>query len=143
MLSTPDIENLGKNVAGQKPAITLEKLQEICNGKEVLEICLRCFIEDSLRYTETICQFRQLAQIADKTKDEATYFVEVDAIRRGVHDSLVNSLCVLSRQLGIFKKDNSWIEKVPDRSSKGRLALITAFAFITRNPKQQTIIPHG
>lgn len=136
MLSAPDVMNLGRNVAGQKPVITLEKLEEACKGNEILEICLRSFIDDALRYTETICQFRQIAQIADKTKEEATCFVEIDAIRRNVHESLVNSIFVLSRQLGKFGKDNSWIDRLPDRSSKGRLALIIAFSYITNNPQQ-------
>lgn len=140
MLSAPDIEHLGGCVSGYQPLITLEKLEEECSGNPELKAFLDDFIEYCLRYTETVCQFRQI--VKKKEQDAATSMNEIDALRHNVHNALISSAHVLSRQMKQYEKDDRWYPKVPDRCALGRLALILAFSYIKKHHELQLTTPN-
>jgi uncharacterized protein DUF3232 len=124
-----DLSELDESIRNAKPAITYAALKAICEGDEILGLCLEDFLDHALRYTETVCKFQQIV-IKYGGSNEDGMLVEIDRIRKTIHDSLISSTQILSRTMGKRGKDNSWFDQLPNRAAIGRFALIESFEFL-------------
>jgi hypothetical protein len=112
----------------KNPFITLEGLEALCEGDEILSCCLKSMAINSLRYAETVCRFEQvvaLGQISNENGDRE----EIERIRSTVHDTTITSVMILIRTLRRAGKDTQWFSNVSvgGRAGYGKFALLIAF----------------
>lgn len=126
-----DLKVLGRSVKNSKPAITYLALKALCEGDEALGLCFDDFLDYALRYTESICRFKQI-MIKYGGSNQDGVLAEIDRIRGTVHDALVSSTQILSRTMGKRGKDNAWYDHISmSRAAIGRFALVISFEFLT------------
>jgi hypothetical protein len=109
------------------PFITLKDLEVLCKGDEDLEYFLRETTVMCLRYTETLCRFKQIV-IRGQQSNEDGFRKEIEAIRTTIHDSTITSINVLSRLMKKTDRNNDWIKNVSvDRTKYAKFAMCIAF----------------
>ena len=108
--------------AVKEPPVTVNELELMCKGNEELEEALGSMLDYCYRYTITVAQFKRIALESEGTMTEA--LVEIDGLRRNVHNSTIDAINIFSRLLAQNKKDNTWMEEVVgDRTRYTRFAL--------------------
>ena len=125
----PDVPAKAQERRGiTNPFISLQSLEALCLGNETLEFCLREVVLISLRYTETVCRFEQIV-LRGQASNEDDSRKEIETLRTAVHDSCIDSINVLSRNLKKAGKDNSWMKQViaGNRPAYAKFAILTAF----------------
>ena len=114
-----------------KVPVTLEELEALCVGDEILEELLEDVLDQCLKYTKTIIDFNKIIAESDGDREGAETLARIDAVRKGTHDSTIDIINAFSRMLGKKSKDNSWMEKIIDnRSAYMRFAIALTLARI-------------
>lgn len=111
------------------PYISLQSLESLCQGNETLTECLNTMVIYSLRYAETVCRFKRIVDRGQVSNEDGTR-AEIEHVRSTVHDANIAAINILSRNLKIQGKDNSWISKVSAAGRAvgyGKFALLIAF----------------
>ena len=111
------------------PYASLVQLETLCQGDEVLESCLDDVISYSLRYAETVCRFEQIVLGEGQVANEDGQREEIELVRSTIHDSTIDAINILSRNLKRSGKENSWITKLTNggRAAYGKFAVLIAF----------------
>ncbi len=112
----------------KNPFITLESLEELCQGDETLSECLNTMVVDSLRYAETVCRFQEIVMKGQESNMDNTRS-EIERVRTTIHDAAMDSVNIFSRTLKRAGKGNEWISKLVagGRSAYGKFLLFIAF----------------
>ena len=124
----PDVTAKAQSKSGfNNPYITLQGLETLCQG-ETLQFCLHEVVMMSLRYAETVCRFEQVVRRGQQSNEDGMR-EEIERLRSAVHDSTIDSINVLSRNLKIANKSNEWIAKLTagGRAAYGKFAILIAF----------------
>ncbi|MEI8249430.1 MAG: hypothetical protein WCG07_02970 [Candidatus Taylorbacteria bacterium] len=134
-LPPPVIEKAHNTPEIRNSYVTLADLEALCVGNEILESCLREAVSYSLRYAETVCRFEQIVLGQGQTANEDGQREEIERIRSTIHDSTIDAINVLSRNLKKAGKENGWISKLTTggRAAYGKLAILLAFEAVLTN----------
>lgn len=90
-----------------KPVITIEKLTELCENDEILEKLLNDVIESFFAYTETVCEYEIIMQKNAAEGNQLEELEQWEDIRSRTHNTLIDNVNILSRNLKSKGKDNS------------------------------------
>jgi hypothetical protein len=139
-ISVDVVEEAEKRAETSNPFISLSDLESICEGDEALEYFFREVVSYSLKYTETVCRFKQI-RLKGQQSNESGEREEIERIRSTIHDSTIDAINALSRGLKKAGKDNQWISKIAqsNRAGYGKAAILWAFEF-ARNSKPKNEI---
>ena len=139
-ITTEDIKKVAPDVtitqaqemAGFKnPFISFESLQTLCQWDETLDGCLREVVFNSLRYTETVCLFKQIVARGQKSNEDDSR-AEIERTRSTIHDVTISSIDILVRCLRMVGKDVTWASglRIRGRAAYGKFALLLAFELV-------------
>lgn len=131
-----------KRVGVISPFISLKDLGSLCEGNEVLEVCLQDLVTLSLRYTETVCRFGQIVS-KGQTSNEDGGREEIERLRSNTHNATISSIDILSRNLKNAGRDTKWMSvvKVNGRASYGKFAIFIAFEAV-REAREKDMEKH-
>lgn len=124
--------------AEMEPAVREEYLYELCEGDESLENLFEEMIEYFYRYTRDVCEQESL--IKKNIPENIEEIRSRDKDRTILHNAMIDSVKIFSRNLGVKGKDNSWIDGIDKggRAGYAKLALLTTFLDILKpNPNEQ------
>lgn len=119
-----------------EPAISPEKLQELCEGDSVLERCLEGMFTYVNRYAHDVYSMMieqmELSEKRENGEDSPEDFQalkETDERRHHLHNALMDSINLLSRELAKREKDNEWMRDFAHEGRAGyaRFALLTFY----------------
>jgi hypothetical protein len=118
------------------PFISFKSLETLCQGDETLDGCLREVVFDSLRYTETICLFKQIVARGQQSNEDDTR-KQIEHTRSTIHDATIVSINILIRSLRAAGKDTTWATKMrqADRAGYAKFAILIAFEFVLKERK--------
>lgn len=122
-----------------RPEKTEDQMRELCEGDETLEALLDEMIEYMHRYTVDVCEWNKMDRMVGTKDYDPREFVKLDTQRTILHDAMIDSVRIFSRNLAKAGKDNSWVESI---DSKGRVgyaafALKCTYAEIIRRHHQE------
>ena len=122
----------------QNPYIPLRDLESLCSGDEILMECLRDVVSYALRYTETVCRFKQIV-LGGQHNNESGERKEIEKLRTGTHDAAIDSVNALSRTLKKLNLDISWMRRVTaeERAGYGKFLVILAFEVVLQSQPQE------
>jgi len=107
------------------PYISSADLKIACGQNETLMELYTNMVSNCVRYLISVCEF-MLTNI-----DRDKQFQEIDMKRKVVHNSTIDSINILARNLKNAGKDNSWISKMlGNRSAYAKFAQLIAFETI-------------
>ncbi len=117
------------------PAIMPEKLEEICSGDAILEQCLKSMFSYINRYAHDVYSMMieqiELSEKKEKgidTREDSQALAETDERRHNLHEALMDSINLLSRELGKKEKDNTWMHEF-SHSGRGGYATFALLTF--------------
>ncbi|MFA6608757.1 MAG: hypothetical protein WCT07_02505 [Candidatus Paceibacterota bacterium] len=117
-----------------RPAITPEDLREQCEGNPILIKLYEQMIKQCKSYAHDVFSMMNEQKIIEEMKSKGEDLEEamaelrnIDELRHNSHESLMDSINILSRNLAKEEKDISWMREV---SSGGR-ATYAIFALLT------------
>ncbi len=114
--------------------ISPENLRELCSGDEVLESLLEDVFSYSQRYVQDVWEMDALnARLKTGEISREVWKEEMDKedlARTQLHNALIDSIGILSRNMGKRDIDNSWVKDF--LGSDGKLARTScgAYAFV-------------
>ena len=118
--------------------ISYEELEEECRSDDVLKELFTEMINNCILYTETIIKFQKIAIAMNDTSSKRELmddFSEIDAIRKVTHNTTIDSINILARNLKDKSKNSKWIGKLSgNRAAYGRFAILITFARILKDP---------
>lgn len=118
------------------PAIEPKRLKEICAGDPVLEQCLESMFSYANRYAHDVysmmieqIELSEKRERGEDTPEDAQELAETDKRRHNLHEALIDSVNLISRELAKREKDNEWVRELVNggRSAYGRFALLTFY----------------
>jgi len=118
---------------GLKPVISENELKELCAGDEVLERLLESFLSYSIRYAQDVWSMHIFLNEGKLDTDEgAAEYAALDEGRTRLHNTLIDSIAILSRALVKVEKDNEWVRQLTngatlERASCGAFALLLVY----------------
>jgi hypothetical protein len=133
----PDVPAKAQERRGiTNPFISLQSLEALCQGNETLEFCLKEVVIISLRYAETVCRFEQIIRRGQQSNEDDTR-KEIETLRTAVHDSTIDSINVLARNLRKAGKDNGWVKQLiaGQRPAYAKFAILIAFEVVLQERK--------
>ena len=139
--ATPDevvgIQSLeSEETALRKPVRTIEQLEEMSAGNEVLEELLQEVLKQSIAYAGTVAKYNQILRSGAEDGVMSKELADLDPVRTRVHNATIDIINAYSRQLAKFDKDNSWVGDFQGhRAAYGRFALLLALNWIHSNPQ--------
>lgn len=118
------------------PAIDPEDLRELCEDVPVLKTCYEQMITYCTRYAHDVfnMMYEQslLSDLREKGEDTEEMYEElkvIDSNRHNLHEAMMDSVNLLSRQLAKHDKDNEWMREViaGGRASYATFAMLTFY----------------
>jgi len=133
MLPKEAIQKMENVFEGMTPVISEKELTSLCEDSETLKKLLEGMLEYAVRYAQDVWNMEKF--ILDgglATKEGAEQFAEIDAARSRLHNALIDSIGILSRELNHAGKDNEWVRKLTngvnlERSKCGAFALLLVY----------------
>ncbi len=118
----------------KNPYISFQELETLCQDNETLQMCLQDFANLALRYAGTVCRFEQIVACGQESNEDGVR-EEIEHVRSTIHNSTIESINILSRNLRLFGIANSWIAKVVSggRAGYGKFAILIAFEIARRS----------
>ncbi|HTK32990.1 MAG TPA: hypothetical protein VL335_00375, partial [Candidatus Paceibacterota bacterium] len=81
-----------------------------------------------------VCRFEQIVLGEGQKANEDGQREEIEHVRSTIHNSTIDAINVLSRNLKKAGKDNSWISKLNgNRAAYGKFAILIAFEAVLTN----------
>lgn len=126
----------GSGYGGLQPAILPEKLTEICENDPILKQCLEGMFGYVNRYAHDVYSMMvEQMELAEKreqgtdTREDAKELAEIDERRHHLHNALMDSINLLSRELGKRNLNNEWMHDFAHdgRAGYARFALLTFY----------------
>jgi hypothetical protein len=128
------IEKFKDSFENIQPVISESDLYLLCEGNPNLEKLLESFLDYSLRYANDVWSMEKFVSEGGFDKDGgAEEFAQMDDFRTRLHNALVDSVQILSRNLAKENRDNSWVRELTsdgrnlDRVACGKLALTITY----------------
>jgi hypothetical protein len=121
-----------RSMEGRKnPFITLESLEALCKDDETLMECLTDMVRLCLRYTETVCRFKEVVLRGQQSNEDDSR-KQIEVVKTSCHDATISSVNILSRALHKAGKDNTWVKDMAlqGRAMYAKFALLIAFESI-------------
>ncbi len=130
------------------PAIDPQELKVLCLDTPVLMTCYEQMISYCTRYAHDVfnMMYEQalLSELREKGEDTEEMYEElkvIDLNRHNLHEAMMDSVNLLSRQLVKHNKDNEWMREVVagGRASYATFAMLTfyrIYSIMKRNPSQ-------
>lgn len=110
-------------LGGVKPVKTYVELVDLCKGSESLESLLASFKEYAIRYSRDVWSMQEFLDKGGlDSEGGAENFKEMDQARTRLHNALIDSIAILSRQLAKEGRDNGWVRDLTDGTSLNRAA---------------------
>lgn len=118
------------------PAISPEKLEEMCGGDPLLQQCLESMFKYVNRYAHDVysmmieqMELSEKRERGDDDREDAQELAETDKRRHNLHEALMDSINLLSRELAKKEKDNGWMNEFSHEGRAGyaRFALLTFY----------------
>ncbi len=127
----------------RNPFIPLSALEALCEGNETLQICLEETVNYSMKYAETVCRFEQIVAKGQRINEDGTR-EEIERVRSTIHDSTIDAINILSRNLKKFGKDNKWLAPIVanGRAGYGKFAILLAFETVAAAQPQTNEVAH-
>lgn len=119
-----------------RPAISPEALRALCEDDPLLTRCLESMFKYVNRYAhdvyEMLLQQMELSEKREKNEDTKEDFEELkrtDERRHNLHEALMSSIDLVSRELGKRGKNNEWMREFvhEGRAGYARFALLTFY----------------
>lgn len=138
------VKQMEKDLEGIRPVITVRQLTELCAGDEVLTKLAQDFINYSMRYAQDVWNMQKFINSSGlSTEEDIEKFKEIDDARTRLHNTLVESIGILSRALGNSERDNEWVRPLLNsdgqglsRAACGSLALLLVYnSYLDSRPK--------
>lgn len=119
--------------------IQYEELAEECERDEDLESLFRDMMDHCLSYTKSLIEFQRAALKRGGTEEigenERISFGELDKTRKIVHDSTIDSINILARELQKKGRNSKWVGNIAgNRAAYGRFAVLMSYARILIDP---------
>jgi len=125
-----EFRELRGSVSSEKmlaPAISVERLLQLCAGDEHLTELLHGTLEQCARYTEDVARFLQIEAEGEESKKSGEYY-EIEAKRTRTHDATIDSINILARELSRRGRDGSFVERFAgNRTAYMKFAITLTF----------------
>ncbi|MFT7507323.1 MAG: hypothetical protein ACI92I_000466 [Acidimicrobiales bacterium] len=115
--------------------ITEEELNERCEGDTNCETALEALLEYSTRYAADVWNMKQLLTQRSEYSDEEwkELFARADDDRTRLHNTLIDSIGILSRALTKAGEDNQWVKELApngklERARCGKFAIMLCYS---------------
>ncbi len=147
-LDTEEItENMEKNgYALENPVIDPNELKSLCEGDTILMQCYESMISYCYRYAHDVFNMlyeqkiiEEMREKGEDTKEAYEEMVVIDANRHLLHNALMDSINLVSRELAKKNKDNSWLREIIGnkqweyaRAEYATFALLTFYKLYSR-----------
>ncbi|MEN9647544.1 MAG: hypothetical protein RLY57_348 [Candidatus Parcubacteria bacterium] len=119
-----------------QPVRTLEVLEQMVAGNEILEELLRDVLKQSIAYTTIVAKYNQILKGGLDDAEVTKQLDEVDPVRTIIHNATMDTINAFSRQLGLAGKDNTWVGDFGgNRAAYGKFAMLLALNWIKTNPQ--------
>lgn len=135
-----DMEVMSKleesGITSLTPPILPEELKEVCLGDPLLEQCLESMFKYVNRYAHDVYSMMlEQMELSDKRKkgedtpEDAQALIETDLRRHNLHEALMDSINLLSRELAKKEKNIEWMRDFSNEGRAGyaRFALLTFY----------------
>lgn len=133
-------DNLG-NPEVSKSSFSIEDIKKNCEADEDLMYLYADMLDYCGRYLEDVCKLAKLdVQIKeDSSRELAEERADADEARRLLHDSTMDSIKILVRNMKERGKDVSWAKNFnpKDRSQYANFAIVACFQEIQRFLKEK------
>jgi len=139
------IDHIGSKYESQESLnlpITEEQLREQCEGIDLCERALESMLGYSIRYANDVWEMKKLiAEKANYTETQwAELFDKADSDRSRLHNTLIDSIAILSRQMNENELDIQWVKKLApagklERVSCGRFAIMLTYSKYVNSSK--------
>lgn len=127
-------EEMAKEFEGHKPVISNRELLRLCSNSENLVKLYEDMMNYAVRYAEDVWSMHLFISTGQlDTEKGAKAFSEMDDARTRLHNTLVDSIAILSRNLAKEGVNNEWVRELTsngtqlERASCGRFALQLVF----------------
>jgi hypothetical protein len=124
-------------------SISPEELESLCTGNEKLESLYEQMAQKCFEYTADVFKLKKIAEENINSRDEQwrSDMEKADTERHILHETTMDSINILSRNLKQEGKSNEWIRKISTgRSAYTRFAIAFAFSYylsLRRKEKQR------
>ncbi len=124
------VAEMGRNFEGLHPVISENELKTLCENNSDLESLLKNMLGYFERYAIDVWNMQKFINDGRLDTDEGPdEFKRIDDARTQLHNTLVDSIGILSRALGKNNKDNEWVRDLTNGASLNR-ASCGAFALL-------------
>jgi len=114
-----------KNFQPKHLLYSLDELEVLVKGNEILEELLEDMLASCLHYVQTVADFAYEAKLDGGSEE----FREVSSKRGRIHDTMISSVRILCRTLNRMGKECNLTDQLSDnRSAYGRYALMLTFS---------------
>jgi hypothetical protein len=125
------VESLEDNYGDSKTEsiVSVEELEEQCGSDIELKELLSEMLEACYRYTETVFKYNEILNKTDlKDDDFRKEMSHMENNRTIIHNAMMDSINIFSRQLGEKEKDNNWAKKLQGhRAHYAKFAMMTTY----------------
>lgn len=123
-----------------RPEKTEGQMREMCEGNENLESLLEDMIEYMHRYTIDVCEWEKMDRIVGTKDYDPKEFAKLDAQRTILHEAMIDSVRIFSRNLAKAGKDNTWVESIDSKGRAGyaSFALKCTYAEIIKRHQEES-----
>ncbi len=141
ILKGNEVEHLGdlnpeKNFQVKHLLFSLDELEELVKGDEILEELLEDMLASCLRYVQTVVDFTYELNQCDGASSEE--FREVSEKRGAIHDTMISSIRILCRQMNKVGMECDLSSQMGEnRSAYGRYALMLTFSRLEKINQNQ------
>ena len=119
-----------------KPQVDWTEVENSCRDNEVLSELYEEMLNYFYRYTETVCQYDEILSQDLSDADVNARFQTLEEERTTIHNTTMDSVNILARNMGRLGQNNSWLQKVGEsRADYGKLALTTIFSRLIEEQK--------
>lgn len=131
-------EEMSKNLDMLESTVSLEQIEELCQGNELLEELKNTMIDYFYRYAETVCQYDEILSNGLSEPEVIAALQNMENERSVLHTATMDSVNILARNMAQNGQDNSWVQKIGDsRAAYARFAITTIFAKLFKEQQQR------
>lgn len=119
--------------------ITYGELEALCAGDDFCERALEQFKNYAIRYSNDVWKMNEaLKNRAIYTDEEwREIFPQMDNERTRLHNTLIDSIKILSRKLNDAERDNSWMRALApagqvERATCGKFAIMLTYSMYVK-----------
>lgn len=141
-VSKPFIDNMGSKIEKGLQLdlpITFAELKEECSGDPLCEQALDGLVEYAIRYSNDVWNMSEALRNRKNYTDEEwkEIFPQMDDARSRLHDTLIDSIKILSRHLNNAERNTSWMKTLMpagkvERAACGKFAIMLTYSMYVK-----------